>query len=56
MNAVALPQTQQKIILGIVLLVSLITFQLLAEHDLKVKGRQRIQAAALEHAAKQAQK
>lgn len=46
MNAVALPQTQQKIILGIVLLVSLISFQLLAEHELKVKGRARIKAAA----------
>lgn len=55
MNAVALPQTQQKIILGIVLLVSLITFQLLAEHDLKVKGQQRMKAAAAEHAARKSQ-
>lgn len=55
MNAVALPQTQQKIILGIVLLVSLITFQLIAEHDLKVKGQARMKAAAAERAAKMAQ-
>ena len=54
MNAVALPQTQQKIILGIVLLVSLIAFQIIAEHDLKVKGQQRMKAAAQEHAARKA--
>ncbi|MDO5324913.1 MAG: ABC transporter permease [Clostridia bacterium] len=52
MNAVALPQTQQKIILGVVLLISLITFQIIAEHDLKAKGRARMEAAAAEHAAK----
>jgi len=55
MNAVALPQTQQKIILGLVLLASLITFQIIAEHDLKVKGQARMKAAAAEHAAKKAQ-
>lgn len=54
MNAVALPQTQQKIILGIVLLASLITFQIIAEHDLKVKGQARMKAAAAERAAKTA--
>ena len=41
MNVVLLPQTQQKIILGIVLLVSLITFEIIAQHDLKVKGKAR---------------
>ncbi|NLF26805.1 MAG: ABC transporter permease [Clostridiales bacterium] len=46
MNAVLLPQTQQKIILGLVLLASLIAFQLLEAHDLKAKGRARIAAAA----------
>lgn len=55
MNAVALPQTQQKIILGLVLLASLITFQIIAEHDLKAKGQARMKAAAAEHAAKKAQ-
>ena len=56
MNAVALPQTQQKIILGIVLLVSLISFELIAEHELKVKGKARMKAAAEAHAARIAQK
>ena len=46
MNGVALPQTQQKIVLGVVLLASLISFELLAEHDLKVKGEARMKAAA----------
>ena len=54
MNAVALPQTQQKIILGVVLLISLITFQIIAERDLKAKGRARMEAAAAERAAKMA--
>ena len=54
MNGVALPQTQQKIILGIVLLASLITFEIIAEHDLKVKGQARMKAAAAEYAAKNA--
>ena len=44
MNVVLLPQTQQKIILGIVLLVSLITFEIIARHDLKVKGKARLAA------------
>jgi len=45
MNGIALPQTQQKIFLGIVLLVSLVAFQLIEEHDQKVKGQARIKAA-----------
>ena len=56
MNAIALPQTQQKIILGIVLLASLITFQIIEEHDLKVKGKARMAATAAEMAAKKAEK
>ena len=52
MNGVALPDTQQKIVLGMVLLISLISFQLIAEHDLKVKGQARIAAAEAENAAK----
>lgn len=46
MNIVLLPQTQQKIILGIVLLISLITFELLRRRELRVSGRQRLQEAA----------
>ncbi len=46
MNVVLLPQTQQKIVLGIVLLVSLITFELMNRRSLKAKGRARIEAAA----------
>jgi len=45
MNVVLLPQTQQKIILGIVLLVSLITFEIISRHDLKAKGKARLLAA-----------
>ena len=52
MNGVALPDTQQKIVLGMVLLISLISFQLIAEHDLKVKGQARIAAAEAENTAK----
>lgn len=52
MNGVALPDTQQKIVLGLVLLISLISFQMIAEHDLKVKGKARMAAAAAENAAK----
>ena len=54
MNAVLLPQTQQKIILGLVLLASLIAFELIAQHDRKVKGKERIAAAAAERAARSA--
>ncbi|MEG2860167.1 MAG: ABC transporter permease, partial [Clostridia bacterium] len=46
MNIVLLPQTQQKIVLGIVLLLSLITFELLGRHDRKVQGKARLLAAA----------
>jgi ribose/xylose/arabinose/galactoside ABC-type transport system permease subunit len=46
MNVILLPQTQQKIILGIVLLISLITFELLRRRGLKVTGRQRLLEAA----------
>jgi len=56
MNAALIPQTQQKIILGIVLLVSLVVFQLIAEHDLKVKGEARMKASAEEYASRQAEK
>ena len=45
MNVVLLPQTQQKIILGIVLLISLITFEIISRHDLKAKGKARLLAA-----------
>jgi ribose/xylose/arabinose/galactoside ABC-type transport system permease subunit len=44
MNVVLLPQTQQKIILGIVLLISLITFEIINRHDLKAKGKARLAA------------
>ena len=54
MNGVALPDTQQKIVLGLVLLISLISFQLIAEHELKVKGKARMAAAAAENATKRA--
>ena len=40
--------------LGMVLLISLISFQLIAEHELKVKGKARMAAAAAEYAEKHA--
>ena len=45
MNVVLLPQTQQKIILGIVLLISLITFELLRRRELQLRSKKRIKAA-----------
>jgi ribose transport system permease protein/rhamnose transport system permease protein len=42
MNVVLLPQTQQKIILGIVLLVSLITFEIINRLELAAKGKARL--------------
>lgn len=45
MNIVLLPQTQQRIILGFVLLVSLITFELLNRREMQLRGRERLAAA-----------
>ena len=47
MNVVLLPQTQQKIILGIIMLGSLIAFELIDRRDKKIQGKERIIAAAL---------
>lgn len=44
MNVVLLPQTQQKIILGFVLLISLITFEIIAWRETRVKGKARLAA------------
>jgi ribose/xylose/arabinose/galactoside ABC-type transport system permease subunit len=44
MNIVLLPQTQQRIILGIVLLLSLIAFELLSRRELKMRGKERLMA------------
>ena len=41
MNVVLLPQTQQKIIIGVILLVSLIMFEVLNNRSRKVKIERR---------------
>jgi ribose transport system permease protein/rhamnose transport system permease protein len=37
MNVILLPQTQQKIIIGLILLISLVAFEIINRHGLKVK-------------------
>jgi|LSQX01.2.fsa_nt_gb ribose/xylose/arabinose/galactoside ABC-type transport system permease subunit len=46
MNIILLPQTQQRIILGIVLLISLITFELLNRRELQLRGKERLLASS----------
>jgi ribose/xylose/arabinose/galactoside ABC-type transport system permease subunit len=38
MNVILLPQTQQKIIIGIILLMSLVVFEIINRHGLKIKS------------------
>ncbi len=42
MNVVLLPQTQQKIIIGVILLVSLVVFEMMNRRSLKVKRASRV--------------
>lgn len=48
MNIVQLPQTQQKIFLGIILLISLIIFEIISQSEKKAKGEARRLAAEAE--------
>ena len=52
MNIVQLPQTQQKIFLGIILLISLIVCELIARNEKKAKGEARRLAVEAERISK----